>query len=60
MDFSHYDDEPDAPLTWKMIANDVVEELRRMEAEAYDEETHDGIPSGVRPIGEADAGASES
>lgn len=59
MDFSHYADEPDAPLTWKMIANDVVEELRRMEAVAYGEETHDGVPPGVRPLGGAAADAGE-
>lgn len=37
MRFEEYADEPDSPLTWKGIANDVVARLQEMERRAYGE-----------------------
>lgn len=38
MDLSEFESEPDSPLTWKAIANEVVYELQAMERIAYGEE----------------------
>lgn len=44
MTFEEYADEPDAPLTWKAIANDVVQRLRDLEAAADAREAEGEAP----------------